>query len=321
MRLSTATIFSLAAYPVAGEFSLDPPIDCVLGDTCHIQQFVDHDPTDAASNFRCGPLTYDTHKGTDFALPSLAAKAAGIAVLAASAGEVTALRSHLPDILQGEPDAPDVRDVECGNGVLLRHPDGWETQYCHLAQDSITVAVGDRVEAGDTLGFVGLSGSTEFPHLHISVRQNGDVVDPFDPDGEITCDQPSNDTLWSTPLDAPEGGLIASGFATAIPDYADVKAGTAAAPVIATDDAALVLWGYAFGTRADDIVTLNIIGPDGEVFANDETLDRTQAQMFRAGGRRTPDTGWSIGDYTGTVTLTRDGAVLDTQVVTIAVKP
>lgn len=321
MRAALVMILSLAALPAAGDFSLAFPLDCTLDDTCYIQQFVDHDPTAAASDFRCGPQTYDTHKGTDFALPSLAAQREGVAVLAAAAGEVRGIRDHMPDVLQVSPDAPDVSDVECGNGVVLRHQDGWETQYCHMAQDSVTVAVGDQVAAGDILGFVGLSGQTQFPHLHLSVRRNGAMVDPFDPDGQITCGMADTVTLWESPLPAPEGGIITGGFATGIPEFDDVKAGTAGADTIASDAAALVVWGYGFGTRSGDIMRLQITGPNGAVFDTSETLERTQAQMFRAGGRRTPADGWPAGVYTGTVTLTRGSTVIDTAVATVTVTP
>lgn len=54
---------------------------------------MDHDPSDAAHDFACGSLTYDTHKGTDFALPTLAAQAAGVNVLAAAAGTVVGVRN------------------------------------------------------------------------------------------------------------------------------------------------------------------------------------------------------------------------------------
>jgi len=45
-----------------------PPVDCDLDTQCYIQQFMDHDPSSEASDMRCGPLTYDAHTGTDFAI-------------------------------------------------------------------------------------------------------------------------------------------------------------------------------------------------------------------------------------------------------------
>jgi len=119
------------------------------------------------------------------------------------------------------------------------------------------------VAAGDRLGLVGLSGNTEFPHVHLSLRRDGQPVDPFDPDGQITCGAPDAVTLWAPPLAYQPGALLDAGFATAIPDYAAIKAGTAAAETMATNAPALVVWGYAFGGRAGDVLHLQITGPGG----------------------------------------------------------
>ena len=63
-------------------------------------------------------------------------------------------------------------------------------------KDSIVVKKGQRVAMGAILGQVGLSGKTQFPHVHLSVRHNGTVVDPFDPDSRDTCNpEPPTDTL------------------------------------------------------------------------------------------------------------------------------
>ncbi|MBB5723143.1 hypothetical protein FHS72_002780 [Loktanella ponticola] len=308
---------SLAATSAAGDIPLALPIDCTLGDTCHIQQTVDHDPTSGASDFSCGLLTYDGHKGTDFALPSLAAQAAGVNVVAAAPGTVHGVRDGMADILQISPNAPDVTEKECGNGVVVSHGNGWETQYCHLANGSVAVETGDTVAIGTVLGQVGLSGQTQFPHLHLSVRHNGNVVDPFDPDGAITCDAPSDNTLWSDAIDVPAGGIITAGFAPAIPEYADVKAGTANAGTLRRSDN-LVVWGYIFGGQIGDEITLTINGPDGEVIDQTVLLDRNQSQLFRATGRKAPRTGWPSGAYTGSIAFIRGDDILDTATAAVS---
>ena len=303
--LATGLAFFLGPGAQA-EITLALPIDCTLGETCHIQQYTDHDPGPGATDFSCGSLSYDGHKGTDFALPSLAAQAAGVAVLAASPGVVTALREDMPDILAGQPDAPEFSGRECGNGLILRHDDGWETQYCHMAQGSLTVEVGDMVYTGQSLGMVGLSGNTEFPHLHLSVRQNGTVVDPFAPDAE-TCG-PASGGLWATPPDYVPGGFISLGLTGSPPDYDAVKSGSPLAPLAL--DAPLIGWVFFFGSQTGDSLTLQITGPNGEVHASAHDL-RQQAQAFQFSGRRAPPSGWSQGPYTFTATLARDGIVID----------
>lgn len=304
-----------AAQPTLAQPTLIQPIDCTLGETCYIQQYMDRDPTTGATDFTCGPLSYDTHGGTDFAVPTLADQAAGVPVLAAAGGTVRGVRDEMPDILQGSPDAPDLDGRDCGNGLVIDHGSGWETQYCHMALRSLRVAPGDSVVAGQPLGLVGLSGRTEFPHLHLSVRHNGEEVDPFDPDGTLTCGALPDETLWADPPPYTPGGIIGAGLATEVPDYDAIRAGLP--PTTLTRDAPLVLWLYMFGGRQGDVVRLTITGPDGaQIFADDVVLDRTQAILFRAGGRRAPPEGWPPGDYVATGVLLRDGTPLSEMVVT-----
>lgn len=293
---------------------LSLPMDCTLGEDCHIQQFVDRDPGAGATDFRCGPLSYDGHRGTDFALPTLADQARGVAVLAAAPGRVIGLRDGMADILQTGPEAPDVTGRECGNGVVIDHGEGWQTQYCHLARGSITVSEGESVPAGHPIGRVGLSGQTQFPHLHLTLRRDGEVVDPFAPTGTATCDPDPDDSLWLSPPAYQPGALIGAGFSTSVPEYDAIKAGLPEAELARA--APLVLWGYLFGGQAGDVLHIAARGPGGSVFDHALRLERTQAQLFRAAGLRAPDRGWPAGAYRGTLTLTRDGAVIDTAQVT-----
>ncbi len=311
---------SLATPAVAGDFLLSQPIACTLGQDCYIQQLTDHDPGPGARDFNCGPQTYDGHKGTDFALPSLAAEQAGVDVLAAADGTVRGVRNDMPDVLQGTPGAPDVTDRECGNGVVIAHRDGWETQYCHMAQGSVTVRTGQTVTAGTVLGRVGLSGQTQFPHVHLSVRHNGQVVDPFSPDNVNTCGDGTGPDLWQTPVAVDPGGLITIGFTDAVPEFDAIKAGTAVAAELSSNSAALVLWAYAFGSRPGDSIRLRITGPAGQVITSTTRLDREQAQLFRAAGKRTPPGGWPPGPYDGVAQMLRGSTVLDEQAVSITVR-
>lgn len=307
MRAAWLLILLAPALPTgAGAFSLTQPIACELGTDCFVQQFVDHDPGPAARDFNCGGLSYDTHMGTDFALPSLAAMQDGVAVLAAAGGQVTALRDGMPDTGLTPETAAEIEGRDCGNGLVIRHGDGWETQYCHLMQGSVAVREGQQVRQGEVLGLVGLSGNTEFPHLHLSLRKDGEVVDPFHPQAGVTCGAPAPDTLWATPIAYQPGAILNTGFATAIPDYAAIKAGTAAVTSLASDAPALVVWGYAFGGLAGDVMQITITGPAGQIITDHrDSLERDQAQFFRAAGRRTPARGWPVGRYTAQVTLIR----------------
>ncbi|WP_424978635.1 M23 family metallopeptidase [Leisingera sp. S232] len=299
------TAISLAAPAAAGDIVLQFPLDCTLGKSCHIQQFVDRDPGKGATDFTCGTLSYDGHKGTDFALPYLSDMQAGVAVRAAADGVVRGTRNSMPDQYADGQNEAAIKGKECGNGVVLSHGSGWETQYCHMKRGSILVQSGQKVRAGDVLGEVGLSGKTQFPHLHLSVRKDGAVVDPFAPDSLDSCGGAVAQTLWSDPPPYQPGGLIGAGISTAIPGFDEVKAGTARQASLAADAAALVFWAYAYGSQAGDSLELNLTGPGGTLVSHSETLERTQAQLFRAAGRRLRGGQWPAGRYTGTARLIR----------------
>lgn len=309
-----AWISCVAAPAAAQPPTLTLPADCTLGKTCFIQQYTDTDPGPEASDYTCGGLSYDGHKGTDFGLSSRAAMRAGVDVQAAAPGTVTALRDGMPDTGWTDETAAAVKGRDCGNGVVIDHGQGWQTQYCHLRRGSVSVARGQAVPRGQRLGQIGLSGRTQFPHLHLSVRRDGAVVDPFAPDGPPACDGASAtsraDTLWQTPPGYAPGGLLNAGLSTRVPPYKAIKDGTAGATTLTHEAPALVAWGYAFGGQRGDILRLVITGPDARVIAHDAALEKAQAQLFRAAGRKRPDGGWPPGQYRITVEMIRGGTAL-----------
>ena len=291
---------------MAGTISLHQPVDCTLGKNCYIQNYVDRDPGPGKRDVGCGALTYDGHKGTDFALPTRAAMRAGVDVLAAAPGIVKAIRD-------GEPDRAFVNGIsvagkECGNGIMVELGDGWETQYCHLRQGSVAVKPGDHIVAGERLGLVGQSGKAEFPHLHLGLRHHGKVVDPFDPDMTQGCDQAiAKDALWSKPLPYVPSGLLQVGLASAPPSYEAVKSGIAPATSLPGNGPALVAWVYGFGVQAGDILETRIEGPDGFRFTHDRKMTQAKVLFLAFAGKKTPPKGWPAGEYRVQITLQRGG--------------
>lgn len=65
-----------------------------------------------------------------------------------------------------------------GNVVYIDHGNGYQTRYAH--QKYLNVKVGDYVNKGDILGFMGATGNVTGPHVHFEVRINGNTVDPYD---------------------------------------------------------------------------------------------------------------------------------------------
>lgn len=308
----------LAAQATAGSFLLNPPADCTLGETCFVQNYVDRDPSPGAADFTCGPMTYDGHKGTDFALPSLAAMRDGVDVLAAAPGTVIALRDGMPDT---GIETPDMDGRDCGNGVVIRHGGGWETQYCHMQQGSVRVARGQRVAKGTVLGQVGLSGRTEFPHVHLSVRRDGAVVDPFAPaPGPITCSETRGRGLWQDPIAYQPGAVLSAGFTSQPPSYAQVKDGLPSPDSLPANAPALVLWAHALGGQAGDVLVLEITGPHGRtLLAHEAAVERDQARFFRFAGKPLRAAGWPEGTYRGKVSLQRDGTTISRRAVTLRI--
>lgn len=315
MRLASILFMSFAVPATAEDFSISSPIDCDLTGPCYIQQYVDHDPSAQASDFQCSALSYDGHKGTDFALRTYDMIQQGVDVIASASGTVRGVRDGMADVRFTIDRAAEVEGRECGNGVVIQHPDGWETQYCHLKRGSINVEKGQQVQAGEILGQVGMSGRAAFPHVHLSVRKDGAVVDPFDPDGSIICGAVEADTLWNDPPLYRAGGIVAIGTAPAIPEFAAIRANTVPLPAETSD--ALVIYAFLFGTRAGDVISMALNGPDGTVIEQDIELDRTQAQSFRAIGKKRRAARWPAGEYTGTAALLRGSDVIEAQSLTL----
>ena len=289
------------------------PVDCTLGETCYIQQYVDRRPGPDIEDFACGTLANDGHKGTDFAVPTLAAMARGVPVLAAADGIVHALRDGMADLRQDGPGGPEIAGAECGNGVLIDHGDGWETQYCHLREGSVAVAAGDRVSAGQPIGLIGMSGLASFPHVHFELRHLGAVIDPFLPDPAASCGGASG-PLWATPVAYNPGGPIAAGFADHIPSLADVEAGLPQ-DGLGSAPPAIVLWVFVANVREEDVIAFRIDGPAGTIADAETGVPETQPLRMEGMGLRAPAGGLTEGTYTGTIVHRRGGAELGRRVV------
>jgi hypothetical protein len=121
----------------------------------------------------------------------------GTEVLAARAGEVVELREHFSDA-----------DSQGGheNMVCLRHDDATLSLYIHMMRNGVDVEMGDYVERGALLGWIGTSG-TGFAHLHFQICERSGMCTY--PDREFTI--PMNFSNSVGKLDE-RGGLIAGEF-------------------------------------------------------------------------------------------------------------
>lgn len=306
-----------AAPPIAGAPRLGLPIDCEIGRTCEVQNYVDRDPGPAWKDYRCSSNTYDAHSGVDIRLPDMAAQARGVNVLAAAPGRVARLRDGVTDVSVRVIGKAALAGQDCGNGVVIDHGGGWETQYCHLAKGSIVVKVGDQVGAGQPLAKVGLSGNTEYPHLHLTVRKDGAMVDPSAPDAAAeACDVGAAGAgLW-TPAAAKamaykEGAVLNVGFAGGRVSMESIEAGGIPAPTAASP--VLIAYARGINLRPGDVQELSIQGPDGASVAGgaQPPLVGAKAQYMSFVGKQAPSAGsWKPGVYTGRYTVRRNGAIV-----------
>jgi hypothetical protein len=63
-----------------------------------------------------------------------------------------------------------------GITVIIDHGNGYETMYSHNRRN--TVSVGQRVERGEVIAFVGVTGRTTGAHLHFEIRKYGRAINP-----------------------------------------------------------------------------------------------------------------------------------------------
>ena len=264
------------------------PIDCSLGKDCFVMLYVDRDPGPKAIDFGCGRQTYDGHKGTDFAISDLQQMAKGVPVTAATAGTVLRVRDGAPDkLVQTQAEQEAVRNRECGNGIIVEHDDGWETQYCHLRQGSIAVTPGTKVKKGTVLGMVGASGLASFPHVHLTVRYQGQVVDPFVGVNQASGCQVDRLPLWEQTLEYLPTGLIRAGFAPKVPQQAELWRGLFSDTSLPQNIPALVFWVHAYGVLQGDVEKFKLSAPDGEVvLENTNTLEKSFRSWVSYAGKR-----------------------------------
>lgn len=292
---------------------LSLPLLCDVGQNCVVQNYVDHDPSSSTRDYACGMMTYDGHKGTDFRLRTVAAMQKGIVVVAAANGRIARTRDGMPDKLYQSAD-PAVQGRECGNGIIVQHRDGWETQYCHIAQGSIQVNPGDKVKVGQPIGRVGLSGKTEFPHLHFAVRHKGEVVDPFayEPTGGACS---SGVALWDSrlrPLLAYRPGFVLNtGFAAGPVTMKSIESGEVLRSMPGPRAPALVAFARAIGLRAGDIQRITIRRPDGRILVkrSAKPLAKPKAQYMMFVGKKRRAAEWPSGTYRATYSIHRAGVV------------
>jgi murein DD-endopeptidase MepM/ murein hydrolase activator NlpD len=65
-----------------------------------------------------------------------------------------------------------------GNMILVKHINGFETQYFHLSRFADSIRPGARIKQKQVIGYVGSTGMSTGPHLHFGLLKGGGHVDP-----------------------------------------------------------------------------------------------------------------------------------------------
>ena len=174
------------------------------------------------------------------------------------------------------------------------------------------VAEGDRVEVGQPLGLVGLSGETNFPHLHFDLRRGDQAIDPFVGLERDEACGPGRKPLWRpevlAQLDYRPVVLTNAGIATESPEMDEVERGLHRLSSLPTTAPALVLWveGYVFA--AGDRLRFRLAAPDGALVVDQTAeMDRARGHWLQFAGKKRPGAAWPAGEYRGEITLQRAG--------------
>jgi murein DD-endopeptidase MepM/ murein hydrolase activator NlpD len=275
--------------------SLGLPVSCMLGTDCFVQQMPDIDPSPAVLDPLCGRASYQGHDGWDIRLRTLDDIAQDVPVLAVADGTVVRNRDGVPDqIYDDARDEARVADKECGNGLVIEHENGLSSQYCHLKNGSILVRPGLQVQKGQRVGAIGSSGLAEFPHVHLSIRQDGKLVEPLT--GKILGDQKPVCGDLSAGLFEPgveralnrqAVAILDSGLANAAPNLPDlVRSG--APPVVTAGSDRIVAWLWAINIEEGYRFRIKLVGPDETVLVDHTTtaLASRKANYLAYAGRK-----------------------------------
>lgn len=327
----------------------------------------------SAKDYMCGIRTYEGHTGTDIRLLDEKAMNEGVPVIAAADGIIvdkidgyddfkyvnylntsktiptfplsdTILKTIFGSELTRPKNIiidPTIKmKIECGNGVMIQHGDktiptnqAYTTQYCHIKNGSIKVEIGQPIKKGDPIGLVGMSGVTEFPHIHIGLKLKGVSTDPFinktatntgyncpykSPNASVDL----SSSFWDKDVSLPytEVALLNFHVTDKVPNAANARKAVNNVyreDKLTTKPKNLVFWADIMGIQKNDLVTItftptnnNIAIFTGNITDTSSTValknfTKNYSQYFGYVGKVSPTL--KAGEYIATISLTRNG--------------
>jgi murein DD-endopeptidase MepM/ murein hydrolase activator NlpD len=283
----SATLPQKLAWPIDGE-----PFSDV-----NFTNYVDLDPTAGIRDYQNGIASYDGHDAWDIGPWNFQAQDAGIRLYAAADGIVTAVNDGAYDRqtawLSPAPQA---------NYVIVDHGSGWTTIYWHLRRDSVHVRVGDSVQAGDVLGWMGSSGISTGSHIHFGLRHFGFPVEPML--------DPSSYLLFNLPYVQNALGILNHGITNYNPNAHNQERPSDVGVFRQTSGQTVFVWGAFAGLDSGDVLEYVWRRPSGTVYT---TTTTTMSQSYRSSwwwwSRNLP----TVPDLgTWTIDFRVNGNVLDT---------
>lgn len=139
----------------------------------YFANFVDLDPGPGTLDWSCGSQTYDGHTGEDSIIRSFQEKRIGVPIFAAFDGIVIEVSDRLPD-----EHTEKTMTVVDNHVIVSSFGRQQRTVYGHLRKD-VPVRVGQRVVAGQQIGWTASSGHSSWPHLHLTGKLGLQVYEPF----------------------------------------------------------------------------------------------------------------------------------------------
>ena len=229
------------------------PIEGTYGEDFIIVNYVDWS-VDSIMDHRCGSKTYDGHQGTDFLISGFPQMDEGVNVQAVDEGVVVFTHDGEPDRnTDGNP------ELGFGNYVAIKHPDKHFSYYAHLKKNSINVAVGESVDAGQAIAEVGSSGNSTDPHVHFELWYDSlFLVDPF----AGSCGNAYNYWIDSLPYDT-SFHVWDSGLTDYVPPIDSLRERPKPRSSFSHKDTVITFWNLQYGLKQGDSTRIEWISPNG----------------------------------------------------------
>lgn len=90
-------------------------------------------------------------------------------VVAIADGVVTSCQNSIKGVVKNTGTAG------MGNYVYIEHENGYRSRYQHMKYGMVTVKKGDKVKAGQVIGYIGNTGNSTGRHLHFDISAPGKV--------------------------------------------------------------------------------------------------------------------------------------------------